>query len=399
MTRGQWRQIKQIYGQAQELTPGERPGFLDTACGADRELRVPEGRAPRQVTHQGVYIRGLDWMADSRTVVYAAGLEGNMDTYLWRVPVRPAGAPERIDLPGSQVRHPTVSRAGDRLAYTRFNRDADIWKLEGGKADSFVSSTVFEYAPVFSPDGAKVAFCSKRSGAMEIWTCDRDGSNLVPLTDRLGRNQASPAWSPNGRWIAFDSQAQDGHSAIWTVEASGGTPRRITPAGFDALVPSWSRDGRWIYFARQGSVRMDLWRIPSAGGESVPITTDGGFYSSESPDGKSVYYTKEVSTSLTGYRTPVFVKPLSGGPERKVLDSVMWYGFFVAADGIYHFGASDEGRYPLAFYDFATHRTRTLSRLGAMPYQRLAVSPDGKTVLFGVLKSANWDLMMIENFR
>lgn len=40
MTRGRWQQIKQIYGQAQELTPGEQPGFLDTACGADRELRV-----------------------------------------------------------------------------------------------------------------------------------------------------------------------------------------------------------------------------------------------------------------------------------------------------------------------------------------------------------------------
>jgi Tol biopolymer transport system component/predicted Ser/Thr protein kinase len=362
---------------------------------------LPEKRQPRQVTHQGAYLRGLAWMPDSRTVVYAAGQEGTMDTYLWRVAIRPLGAPERMDLPGSQVRHPAVSRAGDRLAYTRFNRDADILKLElGGRIKPFVASTVFEYDPAFSPDGARVSFCSMRSGTMEIWVCDRDGGNLVQVTDRLGRSQSSPAWSPDGAWIAFESQGQDGHSAIWTVEAAGGQPHRITPAGFDAFAPGWSRDGKWIYFARSGSPRMDIWRMPSAGGASQRITDNGGFYSCESADGKSIYYTKDVSTSLTGYRTPVFVKPLAGGAEeRQVLDSVMWYGFFVAADGIYYVGDGEGGPRPLKFYDFATRRNRVLALFNATPHQRLAVSPDRKTVLFGVLKSANWDLMMVENFR
>jgi eukaryotic-like serine/threonine-protein kinase len=357
------------------------------------------GQATR-ITHQGSYIRGLSWERDGKHVVYAAGMETNMETQLWRVAVSPPGFPERIEVAGSQVRHPAVAPEGNHLAFTRFNRDADIWQYSiDGKPKPFISSTVFEFDPAFSPDGKRIAYCSRVSGLVEIWACDRDGSKPLQLTDQLGRGNSSPAWSPDGRTLAFDSQGSDGHTSIYVIPAAGGAPHRITPAGYDAYAPSWSRDGKWIYFGRTGEPILDIWRIPLSGGECVRVTDHGGFNASESFDGKQVYYTKEISTSLDGYRTPVYVKSLSGGAEREVVRNVEWYGFSVAPDGIYYIGNSSGSGYPLKFFDFAAADSRTLTMVPAVPFQRLTVSPDRQTFLFSTLRSLNWELALIQNYR
>jgi serine/threonine protein kinase len=361
----------------------------------------PKSRQPRKVNREPWSIRGIGWMADSRRLVFARGSSAVSAVELWRVALLPLGLPERIDVPGSIALHPTVSRAGDRLAYSMRNTQKHIWKFEaGGELQQFIPSTRHESEPAFSPDGSRIAFTSNRSGSPQIWICDAGGSHPDQLTDRVGLSQGSPEWSPDGRWIVFDSQGEDGHTAVYAIEASGGRPRWVSPLGFDALAPNWSRNGHWIYFSRHRDLRFDIWRVPAAGGESTPVTDNGGSYCQESADGKELYYTKDVSTSLTGYRTPLFVRRLAGGPDQQVLDSVYWYSFAVVADGIYYLGVRGEtGLYPLQFYDFATRRTRTLTTTDGPPFHRLTVSPDRKTVLFATLKESDWVLMLVEHFR
>jgi Tol biopolymer transport system component len=356
---------------------------------------LPEGKA-RRVTDQNVLMRGLAWMPDGCHLVYSAGIDG-LRTYLWRVSIFPPGPSERIADTGFNARHPAVSRSGDRLAFSEQNRDVDIWKYADGKIEPFLASTAYEWDPSFSPDGKKVAFCSSRSGEMEIWVCDRDGGKLVQLTDRLGRGQYSPAWSPDGKRVAFASRGKDGKSGIYVVDGAGGQPRRLTPPQYDALAPTWSRDGKWIYFARSDLARIDIWRMPDGGGECTEITDHGGYHAVESPDGKEIYYTREANTT-PGYIEPLYAKPLAGGPERVVLDPIWWYGFDVVEDGIYYTRNTSPG-VTLAFFDFRTRQSRDLAQSPEPSFQWLTVSPDRKTVLFGVLKHGDWNLMMIENFR
>ena len=73
----------------------------------------------RRITKGGIYVRGLAWLPDGKSLVYAAGPRVAGDTYLWRVRVNPPGDPEPIDMAGSQARHPAVSKTGGFLAYTR----------------------------------------------------------------------------------------------------------------------------------------------------------------------------------------------------------------------------------------------------------------------------------------
>src|ERR1019366_3588444 len=123
--------------------------------------------APLQVTHQGVYIGGIAWYGDGKTLVYEASDDVDLNPYLWRTHAFGGGAPERVEWSGRLARLPAVSRAGNRLAFSLGDKDEDIWRYErGGRVSSFISSTLYEYNPAYSPDGAKIAFSSDRSGKM-----------------------------------------------------------------------------------------------------------------------------------------------------------------------------------------------------------------------------------------
>ncbi len=359
---------------------------------------------PRRLTRQGVFMTGIAWMPDGRSVVYAASQDTNYTFYLWRLGISGDAGPQRLELAGAQSGHPALWWAGSRLAYAHGGPDPDIWKLEGSTpAKSFISSTLADNSPQFSPDGAKIAYASNRAGTgLEVWVSNQDGSNPVQLTDRLGRCQGSPRWSPDGRWIAFDSQGADGHVDVYVIDAGGGQPRRLTPYPSDESVPSWSRDGKWVYFRSDRSGRNEIWKMPwvpsgapsGPGGEARQVTDNGGYVAFESWDGRTLYYMKP------GVASPLFGKPLAGGPERQILETVVQRAFFPVEDGIYYMGPGEKlGTYLLQFHDFASGRSRVLTVIDGSLNMGLTVSPDRKTVLFTVQKPLNRDLMLIENFR
>ena len=90
----------------------------------------------------------------------------------------------------------------------------------------------------------------------------------------------------------------------------------------------------------------------------------------------------------------------AGGPERQILDSVARRAFCVVEEGIYHIARADsDGSYRLQFFEFATGKSRLLSRIETYPGLGLTVSPDRRTVLFAAANPAGTDLMLIENYR
>jgi len=84
-------------------------------------------KSSRRITERGAYIRGVAWLPDSRSLVYAAGDRASGNTFLWRAALDPPSLPRRLDVAGSQVRHPAVSLAGGLLAYTNLQN----WNLMG----------------------------------------------------------------------------------------------------------------------------------------------------------------------------------------------------------------------------------------------------------------------------
>jgi Tol biopolymer transport system component len=235
---------------------------------------------------------------------------------------------------------------------------------------------------------------SNRSGASEIWVCASDGSNPVQLTAFGGPRLFGPKWSPDGQNIAFNAIRAGSHD-VYVISASGGPPRCVTNHPAADKWPSWSRDGQSLYFCSTRSGSSEIWKMPAKGGEAVQITRHEGDAPQESPDGRFVYYEKGYPSQCSVWRVPA-----AGGEEAKVLDSTHWAaGWTIGKQGIYFFTPPDgQGRSDICLYKFATGAASKILTIERDVYDRIAVSPDERTILYGQYDQTGSDLMLVENF-
>lgn len=363
------------------------------------------GGTPRRITFDNRLLSGLAWTPDSKELVFSSN-RGGATWGLWRVGVE-GGSPERLSIGSEHAYMPSISLKGNRLAYASGSWNENIWRATIGpnhrmeKLDRLIYSSMQEEGPQYSPDGKHIIFQSTRSGYFEIWRADADGSNLVQLTTFNGPLTGTPRWSPDGRWISFDTRPGP-HPNVHVVSADGGPVRRFTNNSADEGVANWSRDGQWIYFASNRTGSWQVWKRRADGtGQPIQITSKGGFAAFESLDGKELYYTKFNDAG-------VWKVAVDGGPETKVTDEPpagYWGYFSVGQDGLYYLGdtgAPQKSRPGFKFYDFATHKITNMGDMEKGPYEGapgLTVSPDGRSLLYVQLDEGRNSLMLAENFR
>jgi Tol biopolymer transport system component len=258
---------------------GQSVAFLRSRRSGVKDLYVisSAGGEPRRLTSEDRFISGVFWTTDGREIVYSSSATKWAESAsLWRVSVS-GGSPRRFAAGRENAWDPSISRQGNRLAFTRRAVDVNIWRLEASGAGGFqkptrlIASTQVESAPVFSPDGKRIAFSSNRSGTLQVWVCDRDGSHVDQLTSFPEPGAALSTWSPDGRYIAFSSSGR-GNGDIYVIAAQGGAPRQLTAESSTEGAPNWSRNGRWVYFASNRTGRLEIWKVPAEGGTAVQVT-------------------------------------------------------------------------------------------------------------------------------
>ena len=133
------------------------------------------------------------------------------------------------------------------------------------------------------------------------------------------------------------------------------------------------------------------------------MTRNGGLVGQESPDGRYLYFMKPLARAGPGgaegtvglWRTPV-----EGGEETQVLETVYNRAFEVRAEGIYYMSwSSEDGATRLQFHALSDGKSRELAKFEGVIDEGLAVSPDGKRILFSRQDTAGADLMLVDNFR
>ncbi len=142
----------------------------------------------------------------------------------------------------------------------------------------------------------QIAFSSDRDGNLEIYAIDTDGTNLVRLTNNPARD-TQPAWSPDGRKIAFASDRRNGFSLeIYVMNADGGGLVQLTsdhPPAVNDESPSWSPDGTKIAFASNRDESYDIYVMNTDGENPVQLTRGRAKEVTPywSPDGMKIAFT------------------------------------------------------------------------------------------------------------
>lgn len=167
---------------------------------------------------------------------------------------------------------------------------------------------------------------------LDIFVVNPDGSGLMRLTHSTASGSdtpsgfAYPSWSPDGTEIAYVGRTGD-RFGIYTISASGGTPRTIVESDEYLSEPSWSPDGTEIAYegSDEGGVDAEIYRIPVVGGTPTNVTNNhtGDSEPTWSPDGTRIAY---VGTSSTTGTRHVLTIPITGGTPTQISRDTQYDG-------------------------------------------------------------------------
>lgn len=261
------------------------------------------------------------------------------------------------------------------------------------QAVQLTTSPGLDLSGSFSPDGNSFAYCSNRSGQFEVYVRALGSDGIPRQITSDGMQNIEPAWSPDGKSIAYHSVGRRG---IWRTPVSGGAPERLTAFG---SAPAWSPDGQQIAFrsAEPDSLApfdragdSTIWLVAADGSQlrqiTMPRNPPGEHVAPAwTPDGKRVAFASRGEPQTIWSVNPGdgnLQKLLTTGKLRAV-DLA-----FAGSTGELYFTGMSSGLSD-RFRDFAIYRaaasgqapvllhfTRTDAPLG------LALSPNGKQLLY-----------------
>jgi eukaryotic-like serine/threonine-protein kinase len=190
-----------------------------------------------------------------------------------------SGKPEPVPLPAKSYLHPRLS-PNDRhfaIEVEGTNHDLYVYDLDRGVLGNITTDGVSHW-PVWSPDGAELAFRAGPMGHFRIWRAPADRSRAPQQVSAVGEAQSAESWSPDNRTIAYTAMSFSEPPKIMTTRIDGGhsaEPLTIDKAPQGS--PKFSPDGRWLAYCsnESGKAQVYVQAFPGPGAK-VQISTDGG---------------------------------------------------------------------------------------------------------------------------
>ncbi len=242
------------------------------------------------------------------------------------------GSATRIPTPPHTYVDPRLSPDGSRVAVQAADADNDVWILDlaRGALTRLSFDPGEDETPVWSPDGAWVAWVEQRSGRpRQIVRHRADGSGQDQVVWATRAHAHLHDWSPDGTQLLVTQDAETTARDVWLVPVAGGEARPLLSGPFDEWNPRFSPDGRWLAYSSNESGRFEVYvlRLPQAD-RKLQVSVGGGDCPLWTPGGREVVY-RSADLQVVSVR----FSPDPAGPPRVGRPAPLFPDVYGAASG------------------------------------------------------------------
>jgi serine/threonine protein kinase len=283
-------------------------------------------------------------------IIYRAGLAGGQRQFVWFD--RSGKALGTVGEPDNAApANPSISPDGRRVALFRtVGGNVDIWTLDlmRGVLTRFTSNPANDASPIWSPDGKYVVFNSNRNGVFDLYRKAATGTGTEELLLTTTQNKNARDWSADGRFILYRSPGATTGFDLWALPLYGERkPFPVALTDFDERDGQFSPDTKWVAYQTNLSDRMEIVVQPFPGpGNNQQVSTNGGAQVRWRHDGKELFY-----IALDGRLMAVPIQPTGDGHSLEVGTAVPLFPT--------HIGGAIQGVVPQQ-YDVAADGQRFL---------------------------------------
>jgi len=213
------------------------------------------------------------------------------------------------------------------------SRTIDLWvyELKQGTLSRLTSDGQLNDRPTWTPDGRRITFISDRKGGRALYTEPWDGSGPVESLLTTSRLLQEAEWSRDGRFLVYRDGpgGRTGRDILYLRPGVDSAPHPFVATEFDEASPALSPDGRWLAYISDETGRNQVYVRPFPGsGGRWQISTDGGTEPLWAPDGRGIYYRTPASELM---RAEVQTRPtFAVGGRRRLFSTAAYVGSPVA---------------------------------------------------------------------
>ncbi len=216
------------------------------------------------------------------------------------------------------------SPQGDEIVYSSFgfedaHRSLYITDLYGVRGERISPPGMDSNSPAWSPDGRYIAFMGASSRTIwDVFIYDLQTGEIQTVFDSPGTD-SNPTWSPDGRYLAFDTTINGGQNDIYLYDTQTAAIRQITDDFSNEVNAGWWPDGsQLLMVSARRSDNVNLWQVDLATGSTLPVTDLPGveFEPSISPNGDIIAFMSEDNAART--RHIYLIKADGDGPVRQI---------------------------------------------------------------------------------